>query len=132
MVSLLSGDDRGIGRQHEVDSGVRHQVGLELSHVHIQGSVESQGGSQGGDDLGDQSVQVGLGGSLDVQVPPANVLDGLVVQQDAHIGVLQQGVGGQHAVVGLNHSGGDLRGRLHSESQLGLLAVVDAQSFQQK
>ncbi len=63
MVGLLSRDDRRIGRQHEVDSGVRHQVGLELSNVHIQGTIEAQGRRQGGDDLSDKTVQVRVGGT---------------------------------------------------------------------
>jgi len=46
--------------------------------------------------------------------------------------VLQEGVGGEHAVVGLDDSGGDLRGRLDGEAQLGLFAVVYAQSLQQE
>ena len=58
---LLRGDDGSVGRKHEVDTGVGHQVGLELSHVHVQGTVEAQGGGQGGDQLGDQTVQVGVG-----------------------------------------------------------------------
>jgi len=115
-----------------VDSGLGHQVGLELGDVHVQGTVESQRGSQGRDDLGDQSVEVGVGGPLDVQVPSANVVDGFVVQDDGDISVLQQGVGGQHAVVGLNHGGGDLRRGLDGEAELGLFAVVDAQSFQKE
>jgi len=91
-----------------VDTGLGHQVGLELGDVHVQGSVESQGGGQRGDDLSDQAVQVGLGGALDVQVASADVLDGLVVQHDGHISVLQQRVGREHRVVGLHDSCGHL------------------------
>jgi len=115
-----------------VDSGVRHQVGLELGDVHVQGTVETEGGGQGRDDLGDQSVEVGVGRSLDVQVASANVLDGFVVQDDCDISVFQEGVGGEHAVVGLDHSSGDLRGRLDGEAELRLFAVIDAESLQQK
>lgn len=57
MVSLLRGDDWGVGGEHEVDAGVGHQVGLELGHIHVQGTVKAQGGSQRRDDLGDQPVQ---------------------------------------------------------------------------
>ena len=41
MVGPLSGDDGCIGDQREVNSGVRNQVGLKLSEVHIESSVES-------------------------------------------------------------------------------------------
>jgi hypothetical protein len=43
-----------------VDAGVGHQVGLELGDVHVEGAVEAQGRGQGGDDLGDEAVQVGV------------------------------------------------------------------------
>lgn len=57
VVGLLGGDDWGVGGQHEVDAGVGHQVGLELSHIHIQGTVKPEGGGQGGDDLSDEPVR---------------------------------------------------------------------------
>merc|ERR1711936_419880 len=44
VVGLLGRDDWCIGDQGEVDPGVGHQVGLELSQIHVQGSIESQGG----------------------------------------------------------------------------------------
>jgi len=46
--------------------------------------------------------------------------------------VLQQGVGGQHAVVWLHHCSGYLGGWLDREAQLGLLALVHAQSLQKE
>jgi hypothetical protein len=51
VVGLLSADDRCIAAEHEVDPGVGHQVGLELSDVHVQGTIEAQRGGQGGDHL---------------------------------------------------------------------------------
>mmetsp|Transcript_2838 Transcript_2838/g.6222 ORF Transcript_2838/g.6222 Transcript_2838/m.6222 type:complete len:325 (-) Transcript_2838:54-1028(-) len=132
MVGLLSRDDGSIGAQHEVDTGVGHQVGLELSHIHVQGTIEAQRGSQGGDDLGNQAVQVGVGGALNVQGAAADIVDGLIVKHNGDISVLQQGVGGQHGVVWLNHSSRDLGRGVHSEAQLGLLAVVDGQTLQQQ
>ena len=69
---------------------------LELRDVHVQGSIEAKGRRQGGDDLGDQAVQVGVGGSLDVQVPAADVIQSLVVVHDGHVRVLQQGVNAEN------------------------------------
>mmetsp|Transcript_7267 Transcript_7267/g.13207 ORF Transcript_7267/g.13207 Transcript_7267/m.13207 type:complete len:248 (-) Transcript_7267:796-1539(-) len=46
VVCLLGRDDRGVGRKHEMDTGVGHQVSLELSHIHVQGTVETKGGRQ--------------------------------------------------------------------------------------
>ena len=64
VVSLLSGDDRSVGDQREVDPGVGHQVGLELSQVHVESPVKPEAGRDGGDDLGNESVEVGVGRSL--------------------------------------------------------------------
>mmetsp|Transcript_20367 Transcript_20367/g.51604 ORF Transcript_20367/g.51604 Transcript_20367/m.51604 type:complete len:489 (-) Transcript_20367:102-1568(-) len=132
VVRLLSGDDGRVGGQHEVDAGVGHQVGLELGDVHVQGAIKAQGRGQGGNDLRDQAVQVGVGGALNVQGAAADVVDGLIVEHDGHVGVLQQGVGGQHRVVGLDHGVGHLGGGVDGEAQLGLLAVVHGQALQQQ
>ena len=47
MISLFSGDDGGVRRQHEVNSGIGDQVGLEFSDIDVKGTVESEGSSQG-------------------------------------------------------------------------------------
>merc|ERR550539_1563880 len=60
MVSLLRGDDGGVGDQREVDPGVGHQVGLELSQINIEGSVKSQRGRDGGDNLTNDFIQIGV------------------------------------------------------------------------
>merc|ERR1712113_340021 len=132
MVGLLGRDDGCIGDQGEVDPGVRHQVGLELSQVHVQGSVEPQGGSDGGYDLSDQPVEVGVGWPLNVQVTTADVVDGLVVNHEGAVGVLQGGVGGQDGVVGLDHSSGNLGSRVDGELKLALLAVVHGQPLHEQ
>ncbi|KAA8579442.1 hypothetical protein FQN60_006535 [Etheostoma spectabile] len=67
VIGLLCGDNRGVGRQREVDARVGHQVGLELRQVHVQGAVKAQGGGDGGDNLSNQPVEVGVGGAFDVQ-----------------------------------------------------------------
>jgi len=40
-------DDGGVGGKHEMDTGVRHQVGLELSDIDIEGTIKTKGGRQG-------------------------------------------------------------------------------------
>ena len=109
MIGFLSRDDWGVGGQGEVDTGIRHQVGLELRQIHVQGTIEPQGGSDGADDLANQPVQVGVGGALDVEVAAADVVDGLVVNHEGTVRVLQGGMGGQDGVVGLNNSSGHLQ-----------------------
>ena len=94
VVSLLGGDDWSISSQREVDPGVGHQVGLELSQINIQSTVKSERSSDGGDNLSHQSVQVRVRWSLDVQVSSADVVDGLVVNHEGTVGMLEGGVGG--------------------------------------
>jgi len=132
VVSLLSGDDWSVRGKHEMDSWVWHQVGLEFSNIDIQSTIESQRGGKGRDGLGDQSVQVGVGWSLDVELSSADIVDGFVVEHDGDISVLEQGVGGQNGVVWLNNGGGDLRGWVDGETELGLLAVVDGKSLEEQ
>jgi len=132
VVGLLSRDDWSIRGKHEMDSWVWHQVGLEFSNINVQGTVESQGGGKGRNGLGDQSVQVGVGWSLDIELSSADIIDSFVVQHDSDISVLQERVGGQNGVVWLNNGGGDLRGWVDGETELGLLAVIDGKSLEQE
>jgi hypothetical protein len=105
---------------------------LELSDINVQGTIESQRGSQGGNDLGNESVQVGVGGSFDIELSAANVVDGFVVEHDGHILMFQEGVGGQDGVVRLNDGGGDLGRGVNGETQFGFLAVINGKSFQEE
>ena len=88
VVRFFGTDDWGERTKHKVNSWVWHQVGLELGNINVQGTIESKGGGQTGDDLGDQTVQVGVGWALDVQGSTADVVDGFVVKHDGNIGVL--------------------------------------------
>jgi hypothetical protein len=62
-------DDRGVGDEGEVDARIGHQVGLELGQIHIQGAVESKRGRDGGHNLTNQPVQIGVRRPFNVQVP---------------------------------------------------------------
>jgi len=57
-----------------VDARVRHQIRLELGNVHVQGSVEPEGSCEGRDDLRNEAVEVGVCGTLDVEVATADVV----------------------------------------------------------
>mmetsp|Transcript_18196 Transcript_18196/g.25015 ORF Transcript_18196/g.25015 Transcript_18196/m.25015 type:complete len:226 (-) Transcript_18196:711-1388(-) len=43
VVGLLGRDHRGVRGKHKMDTRVGHQVGLELSHIHVEGTIETQG-----------------------------------------------------------------------------------------
>jgi len=88
-----------------MDSWVWDQVSLEFSDINVQSTIESEGGSEGGDDLGNESVQVGVGWSLDIEVSSADVINGFVINHDSNIGVLKEGVSGEDGVVWLNNGG---------------------------
>lgn len=131
-VGLLGRDDRSHRAQQEVDTRIRHQVSLELVDVDVERALEAQRGSQGGHDLSDQSVQVGVRGAGDVQRALADVVDGFVVEHEGAVSVFQEGVSGQDGVVGLNDGSAHLRRGVDAEIELGLLAKVDGESLQQQ
>merc|ERR1711937_165993 len=124
MIGLLSRDDWCIGYQREVDSWIRNQVSLELSQIHIECSVKPERGSDGGHDLANHSIEVGVGGTINVKITTTDVIDGLVVNHEGTVRVLQGGVGGQDGVVGLHHSSGHLGSGVDGKLQLGFLAIV--------
>ena len=132
VVGLLSRDDWSVGGERKVDPWVGDQVGLELGKIDVESTVEPERGGDGGDDLTDEPVEVGVGWSLDVEVPSADVVDGLVVDHEGAVGVLQGGVGGQDSVIGLDHGGGHLGSGVDGELELGLLAVIDGESLHEE
>ena len=115
-----------------MDSWVWDQVGLELGDINIEGTIESEGSGQGRDSLGNESVQVGVGWSLDIEVSSADIIDGLVIKDDSDIGVLKKGVSGEDGVVWLDNGGGDLWGWVDGETELGLLSVIDGKSLEKE
>merc|ERR550519_1360480 len=98
----------------------------------VERSVKPERCRDGGNDLPDKSVEVGVGGPLNVEVPPADVVDGLVVDHEGAVRVLQSGVGRQDGVVRLDDSSGNLWCWIDRELQFGPLAVVDRQPLHQQ
>jgi hypothetical protein len=115
-----------------MDSWIWDQVSLEFSNINVKGTIESEGGSEGGDNLSDKSVQVGVGWSLDIEVSSADIIDGLVIKDNGDIGMLEEGVSGEDGVVWLNNGGGDLWGWVDGETELGFLTVIDGESFEKE
>ena len=132
MVSLLSTDDGSVRGQHKVDTRIRHQVGLELGDIDVEGTIETKGGGQRRDNLSNQPVQVGVGGPLNIQVTTADIVQSLVVDLVGDISVLQQGMDAKDRVVGLDHGRGHLRAGPHREGDLRLLAVVNGEALQEQ
>jgi hypothetical protein len=82
--------------------------------------------------LGHKTVEVSVGGSLDIEVASAHIIEGLVIETEGAIGVLKERVGGEDMVVGLHDGSGHLRGRSHGERQLRLAAVVHRESLEKE
>jgi hypothetical protein len=115
-----------------MDSWVWYQVGLEFGDINVKGSIESEGGGKGGDNLGNESVQVGIGWSLDIEVSSADVINGFIIDHNSNIGVFEEGVGGEDGVVWFNNGGGDLWGWVDGETKLGFLTVIDGESLEEE
>jgi hypothetical protein len=112
-----------------MDTRVWHQVSLELSKIDVESTIESERCSDGRHDLSDQTIQVGVCGSFDVQVTTANVVDGFVVNHESTIGVFQGGVSGQDGVVWFDNSGGYLWGGVDGEFKFGFLSIINGETF---
>ena len=68
-----------------MDTRVGHQVGLELCQIHVEGTIKPEGGSDGGDNLTNQTVEVGIGRPLNIQVATADVVDGFIVHHKGSV-----------------------------------------------
>lgn len=132
VLCLGGGDNRRVGDEREVDTRIRDKVGLELVEIDVEGAVESERSSDGRNDLSDQSVKVLKVRSLDTQTLSADVVDGLVVDHEAAVGVFEGGVGGQDGVVWLNDRRSVLRSRVNREFELALLSVVNGKTLHEQ
>ena len=132
MRAAVARHNRSVRDQGVVDTRERHQVGLELGQVDVQGTIKAETGSDRANDLGNQTVQVLKAGTRDVQVATADVVDSLVVHQEGAIGVLNGAVGGQNGVIGLDHSSRHTRSRVDRELELRLLAILGGEALQQQ
>ncbi len=80
----------------------------------------------------DESVQVSVGWSLNVEVSSADVISSLVVEHDGDVSVLEERVSRQNGVVWLNDGSRDLRGRIDGEAELGFLSIINGESFEEE
>jgi hypothetical protein len=78
-----------------MDSWIWYQVSLELGNIDVEGTIESEGSGQRGDNLGNESVQVSVSWSLDIKISSADIIDGLVIKDNSNIGMLKEGMGGE-------------------------------------
>merc|ERR1719310_1341881 len=105
---------------------------LRFVYVDVEGAIEAERRRERRDDLGDQAVEVGVGRALDVEVAAADVVERLVVDHERDVGVLEERVRREHAVVRLDDRGRDLRRRVDGEGELRLAAVVDREALEEE
>jgi len=86
-----------------MNSWIWDQVSLEFCDIDVKGTIESEGCGKGGDNLGNKSVQVGVGWSLDIEISSADVIDCFIIDHNSNVGVLKEGVSGKDGVVWLNN-----------------------------
>jgi hypothetical protein len=132
VVSLLSRDDRSIRGKHEVNSWVWDKVGLELSNIDVKGTIETKGSSKRRNNLTNKSVKIGVSWSLNIKGSSAHIVEGLVIQTESTVSVLEKGMGRKYVVVWLDNGSGDLRSRSNSEGKLGLSTIVNGKSLKKK
>jgi len=90
VVGLLSRDDRSVRGKHKVNTRVWHQVGLELRKIDVKSTIETKRSCQGRDNLGNQSVKVGVCWALDIKRSSAHIVKSLVIEAESAVGVLKK------------------------------------------
>jgi hypothetical protein len=82
--------------------------------------------------LSDDAVQVGESRRLNAELATADVVNGLVVDEEGAVHVLERGVGGEDGVVGLDDRRGEVGSRVDREGELGLLAVILGETLEEE
>jgi hypothetical protein len=115
-----------------INNDLRDQVGLELVQVDVKRASKAEGGSDRGDDLRDQTIEVLERGLVHAEVLFADIVDRLVVDHERAVRVLERGVGREHRVVRLDDRRRKLWRGVHTELKLGLLAIVHGETLEQE
>ena len=70
-------------RDHKSKSDlIAENILAELCDINIQRTVEAQGGREGGDDLCQETVEIGVCWTLNVEVAPADIIQSFIVVHD--------------------------------------------------
>ena len=115
-----------------MNTRVRYQVSLELGNINIQSTIKTKRCGQGGDNLSNESVQVGVCWPFNVKIPSTNIVKSFIIKAESTIGVLKKRMRREYGVVRLYNSSGNLGRRRDSEGKLGLPSVIDGQSLEKK
>jgi len=127
---LVGANQRRVRLKHEMNARVWHQVSLELVQVHVERAVETERSGQRRGHLRHHPVQVRVRWRAQLEGGLGDRVQGLVIEAEGHVAVLEEGVGRKHAVVRLHHRRRDLRRRGDAEVELALAAVVHREALE--
>jgi len=105
-----SAGQRGESRHEEMKSREGHHVDGEFPEIGVQLSGESETGGDTRHGGGDEMVQVTVCGGGQLEGPEADVVEGLVINGEGLIGVLDELMDREGGVVGLDNGVGHLGG----------------------
>jgi hypothetical protein len=106
-----------------VESRERNHVDTQLSEIRVELTGESKTGGDTRHDERDEVVQVTVSGGVELQGSETDVVEGLVIDTEGSVRVLDKLVDGESGVVWLDDSVGDLHVSLENaliESKLTL------------
>ena len=79
----------------------RTHVDRELTEIRVELTRDTQASRDAGHDDGDEVVEVTVRGGGELQCPEADVVEGLVINAESLVRVLDELVDGERGVVGL-------------------------------
>lgn len=77
--AALATDYRSVRDQWIVDARVRDKIGLELGQIDIECTIEPQAGCDGAHYLSNQTIEMLVSGTRNIQVASADIVHGVVV-----------------------------------------------------
>mmetsp|Transcript_34709 Transcript_34709/g.81846 ORF Transcript_34709/g.81846 Transcript_34709/m.81846 type:complete len:406 (+) Transcript_34709:534-1751(+) len=104
------GGQGGESDHEKVETRERNHVDGKLSEIAVQLTGESERAGCSGNGIGNQVVEVAVGGVGELESAEANVVQGFVIEGERLVGVLNKLVNGESGVVGLDNGIGNLRG----------------------
>jgi hypothetical protein len=129
---LLSAHKWSIRGDEHVKTWVWNENGWEIVDINIKTSIETERCGQGGNNLCNQSVEVGVRWTFDIKGSTAYVVKSFVIKVEGKVRVLKEGVGGEHSVVWFYNSSGNLRRWSDGETHLGLSGEVYSKTFEKE
>jgi hypothetical protein len=103
-----AGSEWGEASEEEVEAGERDQIDSKLAKVRVELTRETKAAGNSRHAGRAQVVQVSVGRGGELEGAEADVVQGLVIEAHALVGVLNELVNGKGGVVWLNNSVGHL------------------------